>query len=125
MSGSRSNSPIDPKAVLAPMFGTPYYAVTFANLRTPIDDEGYGQTADEMVRLAKAQPGYLGFESVRDSNGVGITISYWKDLDSIRRWKEVGDHKTAQKCGHDKWYRAYTLRICKVESERDWFADPA
>lgn len=118
-----SGNTINPQSVLAPMFGEPYYAVVFTNIRTDSDDEGYGQTADAMVELAQKQPGYLGIESVRDQAGVGITVSYWRDLESIKRWKEVGDHKTAQDCGHAKWYRAYTLRICKVESERNWFAD--
>ena len=62
----------------------PYYAVIFTNLRTEID-EGYGEMAEEMVRLAELQPGYLGHESVR--NGLGITISYWQSLEAIKNWK--------------------------------------
>jgi heme-degrading monooxygenase HmoA len=32
--------------------------------------------ADHMVALASEQPGFLGVESVRDGNGLGITVSY-------------------------------------------------
>jgi heme-degrading monooxygenase HmoA len=92
----------------------PYYAVIFTNLRTTIE-EGYEQTAEEMVNLASQQPGYLGHESVRD--GLGITISYWKSLEDIKSWKQVSDHQLAQKLGREKWYKAYKTRICLVERD--------
>ena len=92
----------------------PYYAVIFSNMRTEIE-EGYAETATEMVRLAEAQEGYLGHESVRD--GLGITISYWANLDSVRLWKQQTDHLLAQRMGREKWYSAYKTRICLVERD--------
>lgn len=93
---------------------TPYYAVIFTSLRTEIEEK-YQETAAEMVRLAELQPGYLGHESARES--VGITVSYWKDLESIKNWKKQSDHLIAQKNGRDKWYSAYKTRICLVERD--------
>ena len=92
----------------------PYYAVIFSNLRTEVED-GYEKMADEMVRLAEQQPGYLGHESVR--NGLGITISYWGNLEAIKKWKANTDHLVAQKFGREKWYAAYKTRIAKVERD--------
>lgn len=93
---------------------TPYYAVIFTSTRTGVDD-GYEDTADRMVELAKQQPGFLGIESAR--NEIGITVSYWKDLESIRQWKQHAEHQLAQKMGKEKWYSHYKTRICKVERE--------
>ena len=90
----------------------PYYAVIFTSLRTDVD-EGYGDTALRMLELAEEQPGYLGYESARD--GVGITISYWSDLDAIKNWKKQAEHREAQRLGREKWYSAFTIRIAKVE----------
>ena len=95
----------------------PYYAVIFSNIRTEIE-EGYSETAKEMVRLAEIQEGYLGHESVRD--GLGITISYWKNLAAIRNWKQQTDHLLAQKMGREKWYSSYKTRICLVERDYDF-----
>lgn len=92
----------------------PYYAVIFTNIRTEIE-EGYAATSLEMVRLAEAQEGYLGHESVRD--GLGITISYWQNLEAIRNWKQQTDHLLAQRMGREKWYAAYKTRICLVERD--------
>lgn len=95
----------------------PYYAVIFSNMRTEIE-EGYVETSIEMVRLAEAQEGYLGHESVRD--GLGITISYWKNLEAIRNWKQQTDHLFAQRMGREKWYSAYKTRICLVERDYEF-----
>ena len=62
----------------------PYYAVIFTSLRTP-GDNGYSQMARRMVELAQQQEGFLGVESAREE--LGITVSYWSNLESIKAWK--------------------------------------
>lgn len=101
---------------IAGRVGAGAYAVVFTSLRTA-GDEGYAQTAEEMVSLAAAQPGYLGMESARGEDGLGITVSYWRDEDAIRRWKAQADHVAAQRAGRERWYRAYQVRVCRVERE--------
>ncbi len=65
--------------------------------------------------LAAQQPGFLGVETARDGSVFGITVSYWKDEESIVAWKNHAEHQWAQKLGREKWYKSYTLRIAKVE----------
>lgn len=92
----------------------PYYAVIFTSLQTK-DIQGYEEAADRMYELATAEDGYLGFESARD--GLGISVSYWRDMDSIVRWKKNSEHQMAQKLGKEKWYASYRIRVCLVERE--------
>lgn len=94
----------------------PYHAVVFTSLRTP-GDNGYGAMADRMVELAARQPGYLGMESVRGTDGVGITVSYWDSEDSIVRWKRESEHQLAQLQGRGQWYAEYTVRVARVERD--------
>ena len=99
----------------------PYYAVIFTSLRTE-GDHGYEDMAQRMVALALQQPGFLGVESARE--GVGITVSYWQSLESIRAWKTHAEHLIAQQTGRREWYSQYKTRIAKVE--RDYgFERPA
>lgn len=100
----------------------PYYAVIFTSERTD-GDKGYAQTADEMVNLASQQSGFLGVESVRDQEGWGITVSYWKSLDAIKTWKENIRHQIAQEKGKKEWYKSFTIRVCKVERETFFMAE--
>jgi len=92
----------------------PYYAVIFTSLRTE-GDQGYGAMAERMVALAAQQPGFLGAESVRD--GLGITVSYWADLESIAAWKQQAEHLQAQRLGRERWYADFRVRIARVERD--------
>ncbi len=92
----------------------PYYAVIFSSTNTK-DLEGYSETADLMVELASRQEGFLGVESAK--NELGITVSYWEDLDSIKKWKENAQHTIARERGRKDWYQSYKTRIALVERD--------
>ncbi len=92
----------------------PYYAVIFTSVRTN-GDHGYRDMSEKMEELVKKQPGFLGMESAR--NETGITVCYWKDLESIKLWAKNKEHGIAKKLGMQHWYRYYRVRICKVETE--------
>jgi len=93
----------------------PYYAVIFTSKRTDSENEAYAEMAQKMVALSKEQPGFLGVESAR--NELGITISYWENLEAIQHWKANLKHLEAQNKGKSAWYEWYHVRICKVEGE--------
>ena len=111
---TRMNGPAG--SSVAPLVGAGAYAVVFTSFRTEADD-GYAQMSDEMEALAAAQPGFLGVESTRGADGLGITVSYWRDLKSIAAWKANADHLAAQRAGRERWYRAYRVRVCRVDRE--------
>ncbi|MDQ1471028.1 MAG: hypothetical protein QOJ99_2508 [Bryobacterales bacterium] len=92
----------------------PYYAVIFTALRTA-EDAGYGDTADRMSELAKTMSGYLGIESTRGPEGLGITVSYWSNEEAIAAWKAEAEHQQAQERGKREWYLHYELRVARVE----------
>ncbi len=92
----------------------PYYAVIFTSYLSD-DHDGYAAMATRMVELASTQPGFLGIESARED--IGITVSYWSDLESINNWKNNLAHQEAQRLGHEKWYVSFKTRISKVERD--------
>ena len=73
-----------------------------------------------MAELAAQMPGYLGIESARGADGLGITVSYWESLAAIKAWREQAEHRLAQAMGKERWYQRFTLRICQVEAEREF-----
>jgi len=101
----------------------PYYAVVFTSVRTDADPDGYEQMAERMVELSAAQPGFLGIESARGTDGVGITVSYWDSEENIRRWREQAEHRVAQALGRRRWYARFRLRVCRVERDSDFETD--
>src|SRR3569623_2147460 len=95
--------------VMSPLSRTPeppYYAVIFTSQRTE-GEAGYGAMAQRMDEMVRQQPGFLGVDSVRGADGVGITVSYWESEEAIRRWKANEKHQAAQDGGKRTWYAGY------------------
>lgn len=92
----------------------PYYAVVFTSRRSD-GDNGYGEASDAMVALAAQQPGFLGIESARGSDGVGITVSYWDSEEAIAGWRRNAEHSATRERGRNLWYQHYEVRVCRVE----------
>jgi heme-degrading monooxygenase HmoA len=92
----------------------PYYAVIFTSIRSG-GDNGYSEMAEKMVKLAEQQDGFLGVESAREE--IGITVSYWKDLDSIKKWRDNYEHSIAREKGKDIWYNVFKTRISRVDRD--------
>lgn len=105
--------------MFAPLPEPPYYAVIFSSHRNANDAAGYEETAHRMVELAAGMPGYIGIESARGEDGFGISVSYWKDKESIRNWKAQLEHRGAQERGKRDWYTRYITRVALVERAYD------
>jgi heme-degrading monooxygenase HmoA len=103
-----------PGKVFAETPEPPYVAVIFTSTRTD-GDRGYAAMSGSMHALAAEQPGFLGIESARE--GIGITVSYWKDHESARAWKQVAAHLVAQRRGREVWYADYRVRVATVERD--------
>jgi heme-degrading monooxygenase HmoA len=96
--------------------------VIFTAQRSLSGDDIYDITADRMVLLARRQPGFLGVESVRGDDGIGITVSYWVDRDAIANWRQQAEHLAAQALGRQEFYDWYRVRVAEVVAERAFIA---
>lgn len=101
----------------------PYYAVVFTSVRTA-GDNGYGKRAEQMLKLAADQPGFLGADSARGADGRGITVSYWRDESSIAAWRDHAEHALTRAYGREHWYASFAVHVAKVERTYG-FARPA
>ena len=92
-----------------------HYAVIFTSKR--VDDAGveYQKAAERMLKLAAEQDGFLGVDSVRDRDRIGITVSYWRDAAAVRAWHDVAEHRNVQEIGRRLWYTEFAVRVCRVE----------
>ena len=99
-----------------------YFAVIFTAQRSLSGHDIYDITADRMVLLARRQPGFMGVESVRGDDGIGITVSYWVDRDAIANWRQQAEHLAAQALGRQEFYEWYRVRVAEVVAERAFIA---
>ena len=72
--------------------------------------------------LAKAE-GFISlerFESIT-SKGKFVSLQFWKDEESVRKWRNLQKHREAQKKGRAGIFKSYRLRIAQVT--RDYTLD--
>ena len=123
MTDPTSRPPSPSPSPIAPVWTEPHVAVIFTSVRTDADPDGYAAMAGDMDALSRQQPGYLGIESARGADGVGITVSYWASEADASAWKQVADHLGAQRLGRERWYREYATRVATVTRAYTWGAD--
>ena len=97
----------------------PYIAVVFTSIRTDVE-EGYEKMNELTFKELESIEGYLGYEAFRDENGFGVNVSYWKDMEALKNWRDNTLHQKAQELGKEKWYTNYILRICTVERDYEF-----
>jgi heme-degrading monooxygenase HmoA len=95
-------------------------AVIFVAQRTGVDDDGYYAAAAQMDALAAQQNGYVGIDSVRREDGLGITVSYWADETAAKAWRDHPDHAAIREQGRARWYSHYSLHVAQIARSYDW-----
>ena len=43
-----------------------------------------------------------------------LSLSFWRDEDAVRRWRELGEHRDAQRAGRESVFDDYRLRVAQV-----------
>ncbi len=92
------------------------YAVIFTSQQSAHTD-GYAEMNAAAAEEARTIDGFLFEESSRQPDGFGVSVSYWRDLEAIGRWRNNTLHRVAKEKGRSGWFDHYSIRICKVESE--------
>ncbi|MBI00839.1 MAG: hypothetical protein CL467_09655 [Acidimicrobiaceae bacterium] len=92
----------------------PYFATIFTTKMTE-DLDGYEEMADRMAGLVDAREGFLGMQSARGDDGLGITVCYWRSEEDITAWRDDIEHLEAQEEGCSRWYAQYTVEVARVE----------
>ena len=70
--------------------------------------------ADRMVSIAPQQSGFLGLETTRGKKGTWVTISYWSDMDSEKKWEQKGDNQIRKHFEGIALKETCTIRISKI-----------
>ena len=53
------------------------------------------------------------FQSLNDPNKL-LSLSFWRDEEAVRRWRELDAHRAAQQAGRGRHFADYRLRVAQV-----------
>ena len=67
----------------------------------------------EDVRNSKGFISIERFESITNK-GKFLSLSFWRDDEAVRKWRNLQKHREAQKKGRGGIFRSYRLRVANV-----------
>ena len=76
----------------------------------------YLDTAAHLRPLLDGTEGFISIERFESlaTPGRYLSLSFWRDEDAVRQWRNTEEHRAAQSSGRAGLFRDYRLRIASV-----------
>jgi heme-degrading monooxygenase HmoA len=92
------------------------FAVIFEVTPTIKGKDQYLKIAAELRKLLENRDGFISIERFQSltEKGKVLSLSFWKDEASIEKWRNLIEHRSAQKSGKETLFESYRIRVAKV-----------
>lgn len=91
-------------------------AVIFEVLPFAGERHHYLDLAGELRAHLETMDGFISverFESL-STRGKLLSLSFWRDEEAVRQWRETDEHRAAQRAGRAQVFADYRLRVADV-----------
>ncbi len=84
----------------------------------------YLDMATSLVPQLREIDGFISierFESLYEPGKI-LSLSFWRDEEAIRKWRELAEHRTAQAAGREGAFKNYRIRVANVLRDYGMFS---
>jgi heme-degrading monooxygenase HmoA len=76
----------------------------------------YKQLAEGLNEEVRKFDGFISIERFQSISNADkfVSISFWRDEEAVRKWRNLQQHREAQKKGRAGIFSSYRLRVCQV-----------
>ncbi|MHA0276511.1 antibiotic biosynthesis monooxygenase family protein [Enterobacter ludwigii] len=94
-------------------------AVLFEAQTAPAHQARYLQLAAELKPLLADIDGFIDIERFQSltTDGKILSLSWWRDEEAVRHWKQNVFHQAAQREGREAIFTYYRIRVAQVVRE--------
>ena len=71
----------------------------------------FQKLADEMLKLAESVPGFISYKVYTSDDGERCSIVEFESAEQLLAWRNLPDHRDAQRAGRERFYEEYTLHV--------------
>ncbi len=91
-------------------------AVIFEVYPTAEGKAEYLDIAAELRGFLENRDGFISIERFQSLSEAGkiLSLSFWRDEDAIKEWRNLLEHRTAQRKGKEALFRNYRIRVANV-----------
>ena len=79
---------------------------------SPAERDEYNTTAERMLQIVDAIPGFISFREYRNRDGELLGITEWASAEALATWRENPEHRKAQERGRQVFYAEYEISVC-------------
>ncbi len=92
------------------------FAVIFEVEMNPGRDQDYFDLAGSLKPELEAVDGFISVERFRSMSNEGkyVSVSFWRDEDAVKRWREHAEHRIAQARGKKEIFADFRIRVAEV-----------
>jgi heme-degrading monooxygenase HmoA len=87
---------------------------------TPAQSEEYASTAEGLMKIASAMPGFISFRDYTGRDSEMLLVVEFASAEALAAWHNHPDHRTAQQRGRSEFYAEYQIVICAVVRGYDY-----
>jgi heme-degrading monooxygenase HmoA len=94
-------------------------AVIFEVFPTETGKQKYLSIAASLLEFLKDCPGFISIERYQclgDESKV-LSLSFWENEEAIQAWRNLIEHRIAQKKGREGLFAAYRIRVAHVSRD--------
>jgi heme-degrading monooxygenase HmoA len=75
--------------------------------------------AAELRQFLQDRDGFISIERFQSLTEEGklLSLSFWRDEEAIRSWREQLEHREAQRRGREELFDDYRIRVARVERD--------
>jgi len=91
-------------------------AVIFEAQPRPGQTDAYLNAAAKLRPLLAEIDGFISIERFESLTQPGkiLSLSYWRDEEAVRQWRNVDEHRRIQAAGRESIFADYRLRVAQV-----------
>jgi heme-degrading monooxygenase HmoA len=83
----------------------------FRSRLRPENAAEFRQLADRMMTLARAMPGFRSYKVYTSDDGERCSIVEFDTHEQLLAWRNLPEHREAQRIGRERYYEEYTLHV--------------
>jgi heme-degrading monooxygenase HmoA len=81
---------------------------------TPVQREEYRSTAERLLMLASAMPGFISLRHYTSDDGEMLAVVEFASAEALAAWRDHPEHRKAQQRGRNDFYAEYEIINCAV-----------
>ena len=89
----------------------------FRSRLRPENEAEFQELAGKMMELAQSMPGFISYKLYIARDGERCSIVEFESHEELLAWRNLPEHREAQRIGRERYYQEYTLHVTEPVRE--------